>query len=183
MASSINLGDKTIFEEVYRLYYPPLCFFAAKYVGRDEGEDIVESVFLRLWKQKKEFSSTSHTQAFLYQSVKNSCLDFIKIQGRKDRRYEIIAERLTSIENDYLHDMIRAEVVAEVYRAINNLPLQCSKIVYMGYVEGLNNEEIAKELSLSVQTVKNHKVRALKILKKQFTGNNIAFVIISQIIF
>lgn len=182
MASSINLGDTTVFEEMYRTYYPSLCFFAAKYVGKDEGEDTVESLFFRLWKQKKEFASTSHMQAFLYQSVKNACLDFIKVQGRKDRRYELIAQQLSVIEKDYLHNIIRAEVVAEVYRAINNLPSQCGKIVYMDFVEGLTNEEIAKDLSLSVQTVKNHKVRAMKILKKQFTGNGIALVIISQII-
>lgn len=182
MTGSINLGDTAIFDQIYRSYYPALRFFATRYVGNEESEDIVENLFLRLWKQKKVFDDTVHVQSFLYLSVKNACLDYIKVQARKERKNELLLQQIQSLENDYLHSMIRSEVIAEIYRAINNLPSQCGKVVYMDFVEGLNNEEIARELALSVQTVKNHKVRALKMLKQQFPGNAIAISIVTQLL-
>lgn len=181
MASSIKLGNAVVFGEIYRIYYPALCFFASKYVGNEEGEDIVENIFFNLWKQQKEFSDTNHVQAYLYQSVKNSCLDFIKMTERKGRREGLVASQALSIEQDFLHDIIRSEVIAEIFRALNKLPSQCSKVVYMDFVEGKSNNEIATELSLSVQTVKNHKVRALKLLKQQFNGSILALTIVAQL--
>lgn len=182
MPVRIHLGDHVVFEKVYRAYYTALCFFAAKYVGHDECEDIIEGVFIRLWKQQKEFASTTHLQASLYLSVKNACLDFIKVKARKDKRHEIAAQRLGQIEQDYLNHMIRTEVIAEIYRAINNLPSQCGKVVYMSLIEGLDNQEIAAVLDISVQTVKNRKSRALKALKQQFTDNIPALIMLAAIL-
>jgi len=171
MNSAINLGDCAVFEEVYRAYYPALCFFAAKYVGDDESEDVVENLFFRIWKQKKKLLNSGHLKAFLYQATKNACLDFIKMQGRKDKRYASISMQTDAVNHDYLHNLVHTEVIAEIHRAINQLPTQCRKVISLEFIEGLSNEEVAKELSLSVQTVKNHKVRALKILKQQFSDN------------
>lgn len=173
-----NLGDTAVFERIYRTYYAALRFFATKYVGDEESEDIVESLFLRLWKQKKVLTTEMHLKAFLYQAIRNACLDFIKIQGRIQKRHGLWLGQCEGIEQDYLHDLIHTEVLAELYRAIHNLPSQCKHVIQLGFVEGLSNEEIAQTLGLSVQTVKNHKVRALKILKQQFAGSVSGFLFI-----
>lgn len=181
MSNTICLGDAHQFEAVYRLYYAALCFFAAKYVSREEAQDIVENVFLRFWKQKKSFADTAHLQSSLYQSIKNACLDLLKIKARTARRYETLLQEQHFIEQDYSLHLIRTEVIAEIYRAIHKLPSQCSKIVYMGLIDGLNNQEIAKTLHLSVQTVKNQKSKALKILKQQFRGDIVAMITLIQL--
>ncbi|MEH6307498.1 RNA polymerase sigma-70 factor [Olivibacter sp. CPCC 100613] len=171
MVNAINLGDNAVFERIYRMYYPALRFFASKYVGDDESEDIVESLFLRVWKQKKLLASEAHLKAFLYQATRNACLDFIKVQGRLNKRHHVWLNQLEKTEQDYLHHLVHTEVLAELHRAISKLPSQCRYVMQLGFVDGLTNEEIAQTLSLSVQTVKNHKVRALKILKQQFAGS------------
>ncbi|MDM8176688.1 MULTISPECIES: RNA polymerase sigma-70 factor [Olivibacter] len=166
-----NLGDNAVFERTYKTYYAALRFFATKYVGDDESEDIIESLFLRLWKQKKVLTNETHLKAFLYQATRNACLDFIKTQGRIHKRHSVWLDQCEEVEQDYLHDLIHTEVLAELYRAIQHLPSQCKHVMQLGFVEGLTNEEIAQSLDLSVQTVKNHKVRALRMLKKQFAGS------------
>lgn len=171
MVNALNLGDNAVFERIYRAYYPALRFFAAKYVGDEESEDIIESLFLRLWRQKHVLINEMHLKAFLYQATRNACLDFIKVQGRRNKRHMVWLHESEEMEQDYLHDLIHTEVIAELYRAINALPSQCRNVVQLGFVDGLSNEEIAQALELSVQTVKNHKVRALKILKQQFAGS------------
>ncbi|MNR35643.1 RNA polymerase sigma factor [compost metagenome] len=65
--------------------------------------------------------------------------------------------------------MIRTEVWAEIYREINKLPVQCSKVISLSFVEGLKNDEIAQELDISIQTVKNQKSMGVKLLKQKLS--------------
>ena len=67
-----------------------------------------------------------------------------------------------------LNEIIREEVLHEVYAAIEALPFQCRRVFKMCYVDGLSNPEIAERSNLSVHTVKNYKVRAIGLLRLKF---------------
>jgi RNA polymerase sigma factor (sigma-70 family) len=67
-----------------------------------------------------------------------------------------------------LNEIIREEVLPEVYAAIEALPFQCRRIFKMCYVDGLSNPEIAERSQLSVHAVKNYKVRAIGLLRLKF---------------
>lgn len=165
----LHLNDEVVFDRTYKSYYHPLCFYAAKFVSADDAEDIVENLFLRLWNKKQVFESTAHMQAFLYVAVKNACFDWIKVNKNAGQRHDRAAADSSPINEDHLDTLIKAEVLAEIYRAVNNLPAQCSKVIRMGYLEGLSNTEIAEQLGLSEQTVKNHKSRGLTILRENLS--------------
>jgi RNA polymerase sigma-70 factor (ECF subfamily) len=64
--------------------------------------------------------------------------------------------------------MIKAEVLQQIYEAIEALPSQCKKVFKLCYVEGLSNSEVAAQFSISINTVKNHKVKALGLLRLKF---------------
>lgn len=172
----IQLSDPTVFDEVYKSYYHPLHFYAARFVQPEDAEDIIENLFLKCWNKKQAFSTTLHLQAFLYHAVKNACLDHIKVSRNKEQRHLRVAHLETSSPADHLHRIIQAEVLAEIYRAINDLPPQCSKVIKLGYIDGLNNMEIASTLGLSEQTVKNYKCRGLILLKDKLSGNAFALL-------
>ncbi|RKR79997.1 RNA polymerase sigma-70 factor (ECF subfamily) [Mucilaginibacter gracilis] len=169
--SPIYLSDMVVFDQTYKSYYHPLCFYASKFVGRNEAEDIIENLFLKFWNRKQVFKDTAHMQASLYQSVRNACLDFLRSPKNKNHIDTTILEAQSSATENHLSLLIKAEVMAEIYRAVNDLPSQCSKVIRMGYLEGLNNSEIAKELGLSEQTVKNYKGRGLSLLKDKLSGS------------
>ncbi|MNL34998.1 RNA polymerase sigma factor [compost metagenome] len=61
--------------------------------------------------------------------------------------------------------MIQAEVIGELYAALNLLPERCRLIFKMGYLEGMKNHEIAEKLNISVNTIKTQKKRGLAILR------------------
>lgn len=167
----VFLSDTVCFDQTYKSYYHPLCFYASKFVDPDDAEDLIENLFLKLWNKKQQFESTTHLQAFLYHAVRNACLDFKKSKKNKLELHEPVSENQPLPGDDQLHHLIKAEVLAEIYRAVNNLPSQCSKVIRMGYLEGMNNAEIADELGLSEQTVKNYKGRGLTILKDKLSGS------------
>ncbi|SMC98029.1 RNA polymerase sigma-70 factor [Pedobacter nyackensis] len=164
----IDMGNEDAFEEMYRSYFAPLCYFARKYIDQEDAEDVINNLFLKLWRQKELFESIQHAQSALYVATRNSCLDFLKIAKRAEDRHILVAKGAAP-DADFIEQMIRTEVWAEIYREINKLPVQCSKVISLSFVEGLKNDEIARELDISIQTVKNQKSMGVKLLKQKLS--------------
>ncbi|GLU54698.1 DNA-directed RNA polymerase sigma-70 factor [Dyadobacter frigoris] len=165
------MGDQETFEAIYRSYFAPLCVFAESYVGRFASEDIVENQFLKLWNKRQQFQDHGHLRAYFYRATKNACLDLLKTSKREEERQFNSAALPDDSEDSCLQEMIRIEVIAEIYRAINDLPSQCHKVITLGYIDGFSNDEIALQLGLSQQTVKNHKGRGLQLLREKLSDD------------
>lgn len=168
----IDLSIADNFEQVFSIYFAPLCFYAQKYIDLKDAEDEVSSLFLRLWDKKSHFVDLDHLQAYLYTSTKNACLDAIKKQQRSSVRQLHFSKTIEEINHSFIKDIIQTESWAEIYREINSLPKQCSKTIKLSYLEGLSNQQIAEELNLSIQTVKNHKYRGMKVLRSKLSNAN-----------
>lgn len=163
---NLNMGDKKQFTEVYNLYYESLCYFAQRYVGdSDQAEDIIGELFAKLWQQSISFKDSEHLKAYLYRSASNACYTHLKATQSLKAREDKYGIETGYTEQDFINNIIRAELWREVYQAIENLPSQCSLVIKMSYVEGLKNAEIAVQLGLSLQTVKNYKQRGISILR------------------
>lgn len=175
----LNMVDPISFEFIFRKFYPSLCFFAERITGsHDDAEDITEELFVKLWNKQLQFESEQHLKAYLYRSAKNACLDFLKVSERSDIRNTFFAEERGYSEDAYLNEIIRAEIISEVYHAIESLSPQCSKIITMSYLDGKSNQEIAAELNLSVQTVKNQKGRGLALLKQRLPNDKFQLLLL-----
>lgn len=168
----VNMADTTAFDSLFRVYYAPLCHFAEHNLPTNlDAEDVIEDLFFKLWERHQVLESPAHARALLYRSARNACLNFMKHGKVAERGEQLLVSELEQMEEDHLQQMIRSEVWGEIYRAIENLPSQCSKVITMSYIEGKTNSEIAGELNLSGQTVKNYKQRGLRILKDNLPGN------------
>ncbi|GAB3910427.1 RNA polymerase sigma factor [Mucilaginibacter boryungensis] len=175
----LNMVDPNSFEIIFRKFYPSLCFFAERITGsHDDAEDVIEELFVKLWNKQLQFETEQHLKAYLYRSAKNACLDFLKVSERSDMRNTFFAEERGYSEDAYLNEIIRAEIISEVYHAIESLSPQCSKIITMSYLDGKSNQEIADELNLSVQTVKNQKGRGLAMLKQRLPNDKFQLLLL-----
>ena len=164
-------NDRRSFGAAFQKYYPALCVFAERMVGQENAEDVIEDLFAGLWDKDRDFQSEGHLKAFLYHSAKNACLNFIKSDLRANQRNTLYAKNQSEIEDSYLTEVTRTELIRSLHLAIAELPPQCSKIISMGYIDGLDNAAIAEKLGLSIQTVKNQKVKGLEMLRKRLPGD------------
>ncbi|MCX2681969.1 RNA polymerase sigma-70 factor [Galbibacter sp. EGI 63066] len=159
----LSLKDyKKLFVELYK----PLCLFADKYVENlEESKDIVQEVFLKIWKDEIEFKSRDSIKSFLYTSVKNKCLNHLKskryVTTNHMANHEI--EKLVK-ESFFLREIVIVETSTIIEKAINTLPNKCKKIIRLS-IKNLTNSQIAEELGISVNTVKTQKRIAYKRLK------------------
>src|SRR5690606_10912384 len=121
--TSICMGDEAVFDEIYRNYFAPLCYFAQKLIDVADAEDVVNTLFLKLWRQKETFISYQHVQATLYKATRHACLNHLKLSKRAEERHRAVMMEASDNDKDFIHHMIRTEVWAEIYREVNRLPV------------------------------------------------------------
>lgn len=165
--------DEYAFARIFKEYYAALCYYANRFVfDRQEAEDIVEEVFEKLWGRDMEIENEKHLRSYLYMATKRVSLDHLRKSDHSKERQMNFALEIGEQEPGHINEIIRAEVLRDIYIAIQNLPEQCSKIVSMSYIEGFKNEEIAEKMGLSVQTVKNQKTKGVSILRGKLSSEH-----------
>lgn len=171
---SIQRGSKKGFEVLFRTYYKRLCGYASSFVSQNEvAEDIVAEIFLRLWERRDTIIVTNSIPSYLFQSVKNSCINYLT---REKSHKQMISENeinLLNIKIQYqlsdkypLSDIIGHELEEKIKNEIEKLPEQCSQIFYLSRFEELSHRQIAEKLGISENTVKVQIYRALIKLRK-----------------
>lgn len=167
----LNSGDAKAVSFLMDHYYRALALFAQKITGSPEtAADIAEESMIKVWENRGHFASFAAIKKYLYQCARNACFNELKLGGRRERRHEEYTRRQEPSEDFVLNEIIRADVMAEIYTAIEELPEKMGQVFKMAYIEGLSNGEIADQLTLSIHTVKNQKTRALELLRLQLQG-------------
>ncbi|WP_257669400.1 RNA polymerase sigma factor [Parapedobacter tibetensis] len=168
--ANLAKGDEQAFGIVFKIYYAIMFQFAKKFVGSDtEAEDVTENVFLKLLEEDTHFNDATHLKAYLFRAVRHACLNARKMAVRKTHRDRAFATWDANEEHDYLAQLARAEAMLQLRQAVANLPTQAKKVITLTYFEGMTNQEAADALELSVQTIKNQKLRALSLLRTRLT--------------
>lgn len=159
-------GDEKAFQHIYHMLSKRLEYFAEGMVDEAAARDVVQDAFVKLWERREQFFNFNAIKTFLYLTIKNACLNIAKHDKVVDKYQQGLTEPIE--EMDVLHRMIEAEVIDEVYMALQQLPQGCRNVIFLSYFEGMSNQEVADELNVSINTVKTQKVRALKLLRGIF---------------
>ena len=149
------------YKEIFELYYVPLCYYARKYhLNPYESEEVVQQIFLKIWERREQFHLEKSIQPYLYQSVKNESINYLKqrsVIARNKEEYTIKikkAELFSEIsEEDGTSALLARELEEQVNEAIEKLPEKCKEIFLMSRKEYLSMKEIAEKLDISVNTV------------------------------
>ncbi len=152
-------------KDFFDLHYRAFSTFAGRYIpDMAVCEDIVQDVLISFWEKHASFHSLLAVKAFFYTSIRNSCLDHLK-HDEVERKYQEFRKTIPTEEESFLEEVIRTEACNQVYREINKLPQMERKVLLLALDEK-PNEEIAASLNISVNTVRTHKARAYKVLRK-----------------
>ena len=160
---------KEDFNNLFNELYPSLVFYAQEYIEDLEvSKDIVQNVFVRYWSRFSESNQKVNAKNYLYRSVYNASIDFIRhniVEQKRMARYLYLNDTF-EIMNDLV---IEDEMRSCIEKAKKNLPKKCGKIFYMSRDEGLSYKEIAEKLELSVKTVETQVSKALRVFRDQLS--------------
>lgn len=164
----ISINSPELFEKVFKEWYKPLCRAAFRLLHEEQAtEDIVQEVFVKLWEHRASISFHYSIKSYLYKSVVNSSLNYLKRHQRSfhpdDATWEVIRGGTEDTEEKVFFN----ETEEKVNVALNILPPACKSVFILSRYEDMSNKEIAETLGISVKTVENQMTKALKLLKER----------------
>jgi len=177
LIAQLRAGDEAAFEQVVRLYGGRLLAVARRIVGSDEeARDVVQDAFLNAFKSFDRFEGNAKLSTWLHRIAVNAAL--MKLRTRKRKPEQSIETLLPSFLDDGHHEerfkswdepidkiMERKETRELVRRQIDALPESYRTVLVLRDIEGLDTEETANMLGLSVNATKIRLHRARQALR------------------
>lgn len=163
-AEELSRGDVRAFNRVVDRYYKNIWLYFKKKTGRHEiADELTNDAFDRLWKYRDRIDTD--LAAYLRQISYSIFLDWQR-ETEKERRQmaEYLSEYRQSEEQTGGQDALNAQLdmAYMVNKLAHVLPKKRCQVFLMSRMHGMSYDEIAKALSISKATVKDHLVKAKK---------------------
>ena len=163
----LKKGESKAYSFMVDTYHNKLCAYAFELSNDyDLAKDIVQNVFVNIWRIRSKLKDDFAVKSYLYRSVYNEFLNQErnrKLLVRLDKKYIDVLNQV--VEEDNHESMERLMIV--VKREIENLTPKCKRTFLLSKQEGLSNIEIAAHLNVSIKSVEAHITKAYAILRKK----------------
>ena len=185
----IKQGNTDDFRCFFEFLYPRMMGVACRFVDNEIAKDLVQDVFVEYWEQK-QMMEVANVSSYLYKSLQNKCLNYIKHQTVIDgyaahvkiaqTRMEYLAnntddnEIFRQVSNRNLSELIEASVA--------KLPPKCQEAFRLCYFHDMTCKEAAQVMELSPRTVEGHVQKAIALLREDLRPL-LCWLIISGFIF
>ena len=170
LAILLTLNDEAAFSELYVRYKDKLYYFCLHLLkSKEEANDIVQEIFIRIWESRNFINPDLSFSSFLYTMARNRILNYFRDIDIDEKVKEILATQKVTEEEAIDSKIIYTEYQVILQNAISQLPPQRRKIFNKSRIESMSHKEIAAELGISVNTVQEHISEALKFIKAYFS--------------
>ncbi|MET0462565.1 MAG: RNA polymerase sigma-70 factor [Chitinophagaceae bacterium] len=174
LQQQIEGGSQQAFSSLFRLLYPRLLSFAIQYVHIKEiAEEITNDVFIKLWNRKEHLHEVNNISTYLFVSVKNLSLNYLKRYSHLHVAVENNEEDASLVNLDDPEQQLEwKEMSFQLAHAIDSLPDQCRTIFKLIKEDGFRYKEVAEILGISPRTVETQLFRAMKKLQLLINSGN-----------
>ncbi len=167
--SLINERDEGAWKVLFHDFYPALCCYAENYVDNScEAEDVVQETLAKIWHKQILFNDTRHLTYYLYRAVYKNCLSIHRSKKNivtiQDSNMDLNNLEKLGWTDDEFAVSIREEMYRRLWMGIQQLSERRREIIEKT-IEGKSIKEIAEELNISINTVKNTKAKAIDELR------------------
>ena len=116
----LALDDERSFDSIFKLYYKDLLLYAGSYLReRQVCEDIVQSLFMHLWYDRKTLSVGRSLKSYLLISVRNRCFDYMRHQNVRNDYFDYVNENSVLSSSNTEEYILYSELQDHIKKAIN----------------------------------------------------------------
>ena len=184
LIEKLRIGDVDAFDLVYQRYAGKLYAFSLKYLkSKEESEELVQSVFLKVWENQKNLKKDTSFKSYLFTIAYNEICNLFR---RRKYQQNLITkiETESSEASGETEDQIEFQFVLEqVDQIIARLPEKQKTIFLKSRQEGKSNKEIADELGLSRGTVDNYISESLKFIRSNLKDKHFSTLLFISLFF
>ena len=163
----LKMGSTHALEKIYDLYSARLYAFGLHYSkSREATQELVEDVFIWLWMNRKSIRQKESLRSILFIRLRHYLINAYRatVNSPQFRNY---LDYLAGVPTEAADSAIEYdEFVKRLNLAISQLPITQQKVVRLIKFEALNVEEVARQLNITEQTVRNQLYLGLKQLRQ-----------------
>jgi RNA polymerase sigma-70 factor (family 1) len=172
LAQQLLIGNEKAFKKLFDAYRNDLYKFSLSMVYSEPyAEEIVQEVFLNLWLKRKTTNPELSMKSYLFTITRNKTISFLKKAANNKKLREEIFYRSQKSVNSTERYMREEELKTVKKEALDLLSPRRRLIFEMSRNDGKSYKEIARELGISQNTVKNQMSMALEILREFLRKN------------
>lgn len=169
----LKAGDHDAFKALYDRYADSMFAFAySSLKSRDEAEDVVQQVFLNIWKNRARWELGTSMRSYLMRAVFNQVAT-----RRRHLRVELTAQETALRDTDVLGewtcrtaadtDLDEHELADALERAVRLLSPRAEQAYRLVREQHLSYAEAAHVMGITPHTLEQHLIKALKLLREQ----------------
>jgi RNA polymerase sigma-70 factor (family 1) len=184
LVERLQKGDVEAFDLIYEKYSARLYSFGLKYLrSTAEAEELVQSVFLKLWENYKNLKKESSFKSYLFTIAYN---DMCKLFRKRNYRQKFIDDTLNenSMTSTEIEEGIDYQsVLDQIQRIVDKLPERQKSIFHKSRMEGKSSKEIAEEIGLSPGSVDNYISESLKFIRSKLKNEDLQILLFVSLFF
>jgi RNA polymerase sigma-70 factor (ECF subfamily) len=173
LKEKIAAGDQKAFRELFMAHCARLTQFAFAIVKtQDAAREIVDEVFIKIWRNKNTIENIQNLTVYLYTATKNTSLNYLSMNARKNitEPFDNLSIQMTDDQSPE-KKLIYSEILNKINQAIDNLPPRCKMVFKLVREDGLSYKEVAEILNISPKTVDAQMVIAVKQVGEKLKGD------------
>ncbi len=172
----VAAGDENAFAQLFKNFYNQLGEFIMRLTESETlTQEIVQDVFLKIWTNRVVLVEIDCFKAYLLVVARNHAFNCLKQIARENNRKKEWVNTVIRLAANEVEEITPTETGNLIDAAVALLPPQQKKVYTLSRQEGFKQEEIARELNISLETVKKHMVLALRFLKHHLRRNSSLF--------
>ena len=170
--AKVRAGDSATFQQLFDKHAEALRRYAQRFVrSREAAEDLVQDVFLRLWRIRDRVEVGASIQSYLYITTRARALNHLKRERNEERgrqRYAppLMADAEPALPPEGESRVEADEITRAIERALDAMPPRQREVAALRLRHQLTTAEISKKLGISPRTVEVHIARATKTLRE-----------------
>ncbi len=173
LVKALKRGDVKAFDDLFSVYGNRIYYFTYGYLkSKEESEEVVQEIFLRIWKNRKNLKPELSFKAYLFKIAYHYILEYFERISRQQAYKDKIIEESIKIIPDINERLDYQILLEKVEIIIEQLPSRQKEILIKRRKEGDSVKKIALDLGISPKTVENHLTEALKNIKRQLGEKN-----------
>lgn len=184
LVEKLRNGDVPAFDLAYEKYASNLYAFSFKYLkSKVESEELVQSVFLKVWENQKNLKREASFKSYLFTIAYNEICNLFRQRCylRKFIDETMVTKTDSSVETEEQIDY--QFLLGQIDQIIYNLPEKLRIVFHKSRQEGKSTKEIAAELGLTSGTVDNYISEALKIIRNNLIEKHFSVVLYFALFF